>query len=172
MERPETSPFKRQSIQYRSARPGSTPKVNNTWNSPRLRQRSSITADTFSRPNKKHSVPSPVPKTKTQYDQNGRRVINSTNSSPTKSPLRQELLKAAECVNDDSEMLNKIKNILKQYGPFESKKDDFEDFTSVWVNGSNKSSNEELKIFTPRKDSKPENNISRIPAPVGKRSVC
>lgn len=172
MEKPESSPFKRQSITYRSARPGSAMgKVNNTWNSPRVRQRSSITAETFNKPSKKYSVPSPTPKSKIQYDQNGRRIINSTNSSPTKSPLRQELLKAAESLNDDAEMLNKIKNILKQYGPFDCKKDSFEDFTSAWVNNSKKDSCEDTKVYTPRKDSKPENNVSKIPAPVYKRST-
>lgn len=172
MERPpEISPFKRQSITYRSARPGTTNgKVNNTWNSPRQRQRSSITAETFNKPSKKYSVPSPTPKPKVQYDQNGRRIINSTNSSPTKSPLRQELLKAAEISNDDAAMLERIKNILKQYGPFDyTNKNDCEDFTSVWVNQSKKT--EDPKVFTPRKDSKPENNLSKIPAPVYKRST-
>lgn len=171
MERPQESPFKRQSITYRSARPGSAMgKVNNTWNGPRQKQRSSITAETFNKPVKKHSTPTTNAKPKAVYDQNGRRIVSSTNSSPTKSPLRQELLKAAETLNDDAEMLDRIKNILKQYGPFDYNKEGYEDFTSAWVNNSKKT-NDDSKTYAPRKDSKPENNVSKIPAPVFKRST-
>lgn len=173
VERPLESPFKRQSISYRSARPSSAlGKANNTWNGPRQKQRPSITSDTFNKPGKKYTTPSPTAKPRASYDQNGRRVVNSTNSSPTKSPLRQELLKAAECANDDAAMLNKIKDILKQYGPFDYKNDGNE-FTKTWVSNSTKknSTTEDPKIYTSRKDSKPDNNISKIPAPVFKRST-
>lgn len=162
----ETSPFKRQSIAYRSARPSSAMGKVNTWNGPRQKQRPSLTSDTFTKPGKKCNSPNSKPKV--SYDQNGRRIANSANSSPTKSPLRQELLKAAEQFNNDAEMLEKLKDLLKQYGPFDYPKDELGDLTSAWVNQSKPV---EDKMITPRKDSKPENNVSKIPAPIFKRST-
>lgn len=176
VERTLESPFKRQSISYRSARPSAASgKSNNTWNGPRQqKQRPSITAETYNKPGKKIGPQSPSPKPKTMYDQHGRRVVNSTNSSPTKSPLRQELMKAAEQFNDDAEMLERLKELLRQYGPFDYKKEDIGDFTSAWVSHQTKKNSltEDPKGFnSPRKDSKPDNNVSKIPAPVFKRST-
>lgn len=97
-----------------------------------------------------------------QYDQNGRRIVKSTNTSPVKqstSPLAQQILEAAESAKNDSQMLEKMKLLLSKYtvtkpstkssgssnrsrstatpSPVKNK-DEFEDFTAAWVasNGS------------------------------------
>lgn len=100
-----------------------------------------------------------------QYDQNGRRIVKSTNTSPVKqsnpnsSPLAQQILEAAESAKNDAQMLEKMKLLLSKYtvgkpatkssgssnrsrstatpSPVKNK-DEFEDFTAAWVasNGS------------------------------------
>lgn len=94
-----------------------------------------------------------------QYDQNGRRIVKSTNTSPVKStPLAQQILEAAECAKNDAQMLEKMKLLLSKYtvnktgnkssggssnrsrstatpSPVKNK-DDFEDFTTAWVNSN------------------------------------
>lgn len=93
-----------------------------------------------------------------QYDQNGRRIIKSTNTSPIKhngSPLAQQILEAAEGAKNDSQMLEKMKLLLSKYtvtprsggktlsrsrssaSPSPIKhKEEFEDFTTAWVNSN------------------------------------
>lgn len=99
-----------------------------------------------------------------QYDQNGRRITKSTNTSPVKhssspikhnsSPLAQQILEAAECAKNDSQMLEKMKLLLSKYtvSPRSGKtlsrsrssaspspikqKEEFEDFTTAWVNSN------------------------------------
>lgn len=99
-----------------------------------------------------------------QYDQNGRRIVKSTNTSPVKqnssssSPLAQQILEAAESAKNDSQMLEKMKLLLSKYtvnsksnnkssgssnrsrstatpSPIKNK-DEFEDFTTAWVNSN------------------------------------
>lgn len=95
-----------------------------------------------------------------QYDQNGRRIVKSTNTSPVKqstSPLAQQILEAAESAKNDSQMLEKMKLLLSKYtvnktgnkssgssnrsrstatpSPVKNK-DEFEDFTTAWVNSN------------------------------------
>lgn len=97
---------------------------------------------------------------KSQYDQNGRRIAKSTTTSPIKqstSPLAQQILEAAESAKNDSQMLEKMKLLLSKYttnkssskssgspnrsrstatpSPIKSK-DEFEDFTTAWVNSN------------------------------------
>lgn len=99
-----------------------------------------------------------------QYDQNGRRIVKSTNTSPVKqsnsSPLAQQILEAAESAKNDAQMLEKMKLLLSKYTVTKSAgtkssgssnrsrstatpspvktKEEFEDFTAAWVasNGS------------------------------------
>lgn len=97
---------------------------------------------------------------KCQYDQNGRRIAKSTTTSPIKqsastSPLAQQILEAAESAKNDSQMLEKMKLLLSKYTVNKTKtngspnrsrstatpspiknKDDFEDFTTAWVNSN------------------------------------
>ncbi|XP_031621147.1 GAS2-like protein pickled eggs [Contarinia nasturtii] len=95
-----------------------------------------------------------------QYDQNGRRIVKSTNTSPVKqstSPLAQQILEAAESAKNDTQMLEKMKLLLSKYtvnktgskssgssnrsrstatpSPVKNK-DEFEDFTTAWVNSN------------------------------------
>lgn len=95
-----------------------------------------------------------------QYDQNGRRVVKSNNTSPVKqatSPLAQQILEAAESAKNDAQMLEKMKLLLSKYtvnkpgskssgssnrsrstatpSPIKNK-DEFEDFTTAWVNSN------------------------------------
>lgn len=177
----ETSPFKRSSVTYRSAKPSTnSSKANNTWNGPKSKQRPSMSTETFSKQNFSRNGASRS-SVRSNYDHNGRRV-HSTNSSPTKSPLCQEILKTAETVNDDSQMLEKLKDLLKQYSTLNKDDDDdnLDDLNS-WVQNQDANENQtqtnqkkipEAKTFTsPRKDLKADAKISKIPAPVFKRST-
>lgn len=147
-----------------------------------------------------------------QYDQNGRRIIKSTNTSPVKqssSPLAQQILEAAEGAKNDSQMLEKMKLLLSKYtvsprsggggktlsrsrssaSPSPIKhKEEFEDFTTAWVN-SNGSLDRSSNCCTPAKahskrssaasscdsngykaeylvSARRERGVSRIPAPI------
>ena len=148
-----------------------------------------------------------------QYDQNGRRIVKSTNTSPVKqstSPLAQQILEAAESAKNDSQMLEKMKLLLSKYtvnktgskssgssnrsrstatpSPVKNK-DEFEDFTTAWVN-SNGSLDRASNCCTPAKahskrssaasscdstaygkgdilvSARRDRGISRIPAPI------
>lgn len=95
-----------------------------------------------------------------QYDQNGRRIVKSTNTSPVKqatSPLAQQILEAAENAKNDVQIFEKMKLLLSKYAvnktgskssgssnrsrstatpsPIKNK-DEFEDFTTAWVNSN------------------------------------
>lgn len=145
-----------------------------------------------------------------QYDQNGRRIIKSTNTSPIKqnsSPLAQQILEAAENAKNDSQMLEKMKMLLNKYtvtprsngktlsrsrssaSPSPIKhKEEFEDFTTAWVN-SNGSLDRASNCCTPVKShskrssaasscdssaykgdylvsARRDRGVSRIPAPI------
>ncbi|XP_055326898.1 GAS2-like protein pickled eggs [Sitodiplosis mosellana] len=148
-----------------------------------------------------------------QYDQNGRRIVKSTNTSPVKqstSPLAQQILEAAESAKNDAHMLEKMKLLLSKYtvnktgskssgssnrsrstatpSPVKNK-DEFEDFTTAWVN-SNGSLDRTSNCCTPVKahskrssaasscdstaygkgdilvSARRDRGISRIPAPI------
>lgn len=142
-----------------------------------------------------------------QYDKNGRR-IKSLSTSPVKqststSPLAQQILEAAESAKNDAQMLEKMKLLLKKYAPKSDgspvrrasaspsplkNKNDFEDFTTAWVN-SNGSLDRASNCCTPIKShskrssaassiestsfskdvtvsSRRDRGASRIPAPI------
>lgn len=145
-----------------------------------------------------------------QYDQNGRRIIKSTNTSPVKqnsSPLAQQILEAAESAKNDSQMLEKMKLLLSKYtvtprsngktlsrsrssaSPSPIKhKEEFEDFTTAWVNSNGSLDRASNCCTSPKVHSKRssagsscdssaykgdfmvsarrERGISRIPAPI------
>lgn len=153
------TPISRKVPVYRSVRkPTSTatttkdnPKDMNTWNGrSNTKKRPSLGADTFQNPsatttngNSSLNRNSPVRSSQTIYDKNGRR-IKSTNSSPTKtatSPLAQQILEAAGNAKNDTQILEKMKQLLSKYT--KSKSDDqnnrdFDDFTTAWVNSNGK----------------------------------
>lgn len=148
-----------------------------------------------------------------QYDQNGRRIVKSTNTSPVKqstSPLAQQILEAAESAKNDAQMLERMKLLLSKYtvnktgskssgssnrsrstatpSPVKNK-DEFEDFTTAWVN-SNGSLDRASNCCTPAKahskrssaasscdstaygkseilvSARRDRGVSRIPAPI------
>lgn len=134
-----------------------------------------------------------------QYDKNGRR-IKSLTTSPVKqstatSPLAQQILEAAENAKNDAQMLEKMKLLLKKYAPKSGaspsslkNKNEFEDFTTAWVN-SNGSLDRASNCCTPIKShskrssaassiestshgkdsavsSRRDRGVSRIPAPI------
>lgn len=137
-----------------------------------------------------------------QYDKNGRRIKSLTTSpvksSSSTSPLTQQILEAAESARNDAQMLEKMKFLLKKYAlksggspvrqtsasPSHFKnKNDFEDFTTAWVNSNGSLDRASIKSHSKRssaassiestsydKDvtvsSRRDRGISRIPAPI------
>lgn len=141
------------------------------------KQRPALSRDTFSQsPNSSFSRNSPVRSSyqgaPAQYDSNGRRIQGRAKpASPSKqqqqctagatSPLAQQLLEAAVNAKNEAQILEKMKELLREYSGKEGGKssggslrqspalqadgtvDDFEDFTAAWVNsnGLDRSSN-------------------------------
>lgn len=142
--------------------------INNTWNGRQKSARPSL-ADAFS------NGPSPSAFSRNSagrrslavgnYDSNGRRVVNSNsaNTSPTKGRLRQELLKTVKKNADDLAIAQEVQAILKKYDSLNI----LDDFSSG--PSSIRSEPERGGYYSPRKESRPENHISRIPAPISHR---
>lgn len=144
------------------------------------KQRPVLSRDTFQSPNSAFSRNSPVRSSyqgsAAQYDSNGRRIQNrpkqasSVQTSPSKqslnnatSPLAQQLLDAAVNAKNEAQILEKMKELLREYSAKDGAKscgsggshrqspalapetamEDFEDFTTAWVNsnGLDRSSN-------------------------------
>lgn len=128
----------------------------NTWNGRPKTSRPSLTMDTFVSPFSRNST--------------GRRSVSavndrrasSANTSPTKSRLKQELIQAVKHADDDATIAQQVQELLKKYGSLNKLNDDVE----RQPNRFTRASAERMSHRSPRKDSKPENNISRIPAPV------
>ena len=104
----------------------------------------------------------------------------SLQSSPTKqiSPLLEQILQVKD-VDNDAIVLNKMKEIIQQYagivdGKLEEEKRYEEqslpqeelDITSAWVHGNGTLGRIRKVSPSPRKDSKMEGAVSRIPAPI------
>lgn len=177
-----------------------TPTEKNTWNGRETKKRSSLTTETFTPPSRSASSTSPFHRNSTgtrvsgQYDKNGRRMKStSLTTSPVKtatSPLAQQILQAAGSAKSDSQILEKMRQLLLKYERENSVTGEYEslDLTTAWVNsngaldragsgptkvtvtskkstGSTISSTESASGVaspTPRRD----RGISRIPAPV------
>lgn len=141
--------------------------INNTWNGRQKGARPSL-ADAFS------SSPAASAFSRNSagrrslavgnYDSNGRRVASSANTSPTKGRLRQELLKTVKKNADDLAIAQEVQAILKKYDSLNIL-DDFPSGPS-----SIRSEPERGGYYSPRKESRPENHISRIPAPISHRA--
>lgn len=93
------------------------------------------------------------------------RRVSSTNTSPKKSALKQEVLNAVERDEDEPTFVLTIKKLLKKHGSLN--KLDVDD-TSLPVNNAfNRASQERGSTRSPRRDSKVNNNFqSKIPTPV------
>lgn len=98
------------------------------------------------------------------YDSNGRRVSASANTSPTKGRLRQELLKTVNKKADDLVIAQEVQAILRKFGSLNVLNDDLNSGPNSLVD-DNRSG-----FYSPRKDSRPDNHVSRIPAPVTHRA--
>lgn len=147
----------------------------NTWNGRPKASRPSVTADTFVSPfvrnstgkQRCQSISSSVIQNFLGFS--GRRSVSavnerrasSANTSPTKSRLRQELIQAVKHADDDATIAQQVQELLKKYGSL-STLNDVEPQPSRFT----RNTGERMSVRSPRKDSKPENNISRIPAPV------
>lgn len=151
----------------------------NAANASARKQRPLLSRDTFQSPNSSFSRNSPVRSSyqgsPAQYDSNGRRIqsrpkqqASSVQTSPSKqslnnatSPLAQQLLDAAVNAKNEAQILEKMKELLREYSSKDAGKsrecggslrqspsiqqpeEDFEDFTAAWVNsnGLDRSSN-------------------------------
>lgn len=139
------------------------------------KQRPALSRDTFQSSNSSFSRNSPVRSsyqgTPAQYDSNGRRIqgnrgkqASSVQTSPSKqslnnaagatSPLAQQLLEAAVNAKNEAQILEKMKELLREYSNKDGGKsgdgsrrqspglaaentiDEFEDFTAAWVNSN------------------------------------
>lgn len=129
--------------------------ANQTWSGRGTKKRPSLATDTFQQPPPPsvngNNTASPLNRsspnrasTQNLYDKNGRR-IKSTNTSPNKtactSPLAQQILVAAGTAKNDSQMLEKMKQLLSKYtkksgNTTAGAEREFDDFTTAWVNSN------------------------------------
>lgn len=149
----KTSSLTRKIPTYRSVRKvnPSPDQKDNTWSGRTTKQRSSLAADTFD-----SKVSSPVatlsrssPARSSQYDKNGRRTkpaSNSVNTSPNKnghaSVLAQQLIEAAAGAQNDTQIIEKVKQLLSKYSGGQHPPtasgcgNEYDDFTTAWVNNN------------------------------------
>ncbi|XP_044763199.1 GAS2-like protein pickled eggs [Coccinella septempunctata] len=169
----ERKPSYRRSNSLDGKETPSTPKLNgspykkvvqckvNTWNNSPKRQRSSLTPETFISPFARNSA-TRRSVSAVGYD----RKSSSTNTSPTKGRLRQELLKAVKNTDDDAIMAMQVQELLKKYGSLNMLDDDDEQqFRSLPEESNFKRSTGRMSIRSSRKDLRPDLH-SRIPAPI------
>lgn len=137
---------------YRSVRKvnPSQDQKDNTWSGRTTKQRTPLAADTFDTKVSSPQVPlsrnSPV--RTSQYDKNGRKikpVSNSVNTSPNKtgptSSLAQQLMEAAAGAQNDTQIIEKVKQLLSKYSsnqpqPMTPGGTEYDDFTTAWVNNN------------------------------------
>jgi growth arrest-specific protein 2 len=126
-------------------------KENGTWSgrssiSPtnQSRKRPVLTSDTFKSPSRTASLTRNTPTRSSQQQprQRSSTRASSVNTSPNKSAntsqsqLAQQLLDAAGKAKNDAQILDKIKQILSDYATKNKVTNDFEDFTTTWVNNN------------------------------------
>ncbi|KAJ8934028.1 hypothetical protein NQ314_013625 [Rhamnusium bicolor] len=129
----------------------------NTWNGRPKTSRPSLTTETYVSPFARNST--------------GRRSVSavnhdrrstSANTSPTKGRLRQELLQAVKQSEDDAIIAQQVQELLKKYGSLNTLNDEQDFQPSKFT----RNTGDRMSYRSPRKDSRPENNLSRIPAPM------
>lgn len=139
--------------------PKKTRNINNTWNGRQKAARPSV-SDVFTSPFSRNTTGRRSVSV-SNYDSNGRRICNSANTSPTKGRLRQELLNTVKKNDDDLVIAQEVQAILRKFGSLTVLNDD----------GSNGLLDDNRGgYYSPRKDSRPDNHVSRIPAPVTHRA--
>lgn len=173
-------PMNRKAPVYRSVRKltpndGSNGKMS-TWSgrTGTAKPRTPLTSNTF-----KQQSPQPMPSSSFSrnpsirgsqilYDQNGRKIKSGTSSlttSPIKksasaSPLAKQILEVAGTAKTDSQILEKMKELLNKYTSKSSSKQspDYEDFTTAWVNSNG--ALDRVGSVTPKDYSKRSSTIS------------
>ena len=137
-------PLSRKIPQYRSVRKSSGSVDMNTWSGRANKTRPSIGAETFEagKPKSPNTFNRNTPSRSSQYDKSPvktKSTSNSVNTSPNKSrvtsPLAQQLMQAANCSKNDTQILEKMKQILSKYSTT-NKIEYNDDFTTAWVNNN------------------------------------
>ncbi|KAJ3650718.1 hypothetical protein Zmor_016800 [Zophobas morio] len=141
----------------KSPLPKASPKKSDrfgTWSGRQKQTRPSLNLETFSPPLSRNAhtrrsiTPSPH-----------ERRYSSASSSPTKGNLKQELINTVYQTDDETVIVEKVQKLLKEYGSWTNL--DVDDGNRKFVRGGDR-----MSYRSPRKDSRPDNNLSRIPAPV------
>lgn len=140
--------------------------MTNTWNGrqkqarPSLGNLQSFTTDSV------RSSPSNFARNST-----GRRSVSydrrssSAATSPTKT-LKDELLNVVKKAHNDEAIAIQLQEILKRYGSLNILNGDGDSGPESLPASFGRHSGERMSYRSPRKDSRPENNFSKIPAPV------
>lgn len=131
----------------------------NTWNLSPRRQRSSLTPETFQSPFGRHA-----PTRRSVSAVGHERKSSSLHTSPTKGRLRDELIKAVKSTDDDTQMALQVQELLKKYGSLNVLNGDGDNLTDD--NAFRRASTARVSFRSSRKDSKGDNSMSRIPAPI------
>jgi hypothetical protein len=133
-------PLSRKIPQYRSVRKASAASDSmNTWSGRSNKSRPSINADTFdaAKPKSPSTLARNTPgRSSTKTKSPSSSVNSSPNKSRVTSPLAQQLLQAANCSKDDTQILEKMKQILSKYSTTKKKNEFSDDFTTAWVNNN------------------------------------
>ncbi|KAJ8982601.1 hypothetical protein NQ317_005073 [Molorchus minor] len=128
----------------------------NTWNGRPKSSRPSLTTDTFVSPFNRNST---ARRSVSAVD----RRSSSANTSPTKGRLRHELLQAVKQSEDDETIAIQVQELLKKYGSLSTLNDEKECCAPARFA---RNTIDRMSYRSPRKDSRPDNNVSRIPAPL------
>ncbi|XP_018565889.1 GAS2-like protein pickled eggs isoform X2 [Anoplophora glabripennis] len=128
----------------------------NTWNGRPKASRPSVTTETFTSPFVRNSTG------RRSVSAVNERRASSANTSPTKSRLRQELMQAVKHADDDATIAQQVQELLRKYGSLNTLNVEVEQQPSRFT----RNTGDRMSYRSPRKDSRPENNISRIPAPL------
>lgn len=129
--------------------------VNNTWNGRQKQQRLPLNPDLYS-PNFTRNSSGRRSVNNLQYDQNGRRLSQSANTSPTKTNLRQELICVLKSTNNEEMIAREVEKLVKQY-------------SMTNLNGEDDIDSPKRKN-NKRKDSRTDVGISKIPVPLTHKS--
>ncbi|XP_044261603.1 GAS2-like protein pickled eggs [Tribolium madens] len=141
---PKPRPQSREPSVDRSAPKSSPKKFHGTWNGRQKQARPTLQIETFSPPLQRHAP-----------SRRSERRHSSASTSPTKGGLKEVLINTVTQIDDEALMAQQVQELLKQY-TF-----DFKD-EGRFVRGGG----ERMSYRSPRKDSRPDNHLSRIPAPV------
>ncbi|XP_060533902.1 GAS2-like protein pickled eggs isoform X2 [Cylas formicarius] len=133
----------------------------NTWNGRSKSARPSLSSDTFTPPPFQRNS---TARRSVSAVSDNRRTSASAHTSPTKSRLKQELLDAVKRADDDQTIAMQVQELLRKYGSLSTldNEDDYAQAPTKFV----RQTPQRVSYRSPRKDSRPENNLSKIPAPV------